>query len=420
MISLQEQCLKINQRQAYSTLTVTNNKSSYSFGKCKVCNDRATGIHYGIASCEGCKGFFKRSTMRKEKYRCYFGNSCPLTPDSRNRCKACRYRKCCEVGMSIQGAKMGRIPKADKLKALQYPKQQTQNESSLIKCKSIEDKISIDHPLISLIKFHTPFKNSKIVATLNYSSSFDDTYHIVSSLLSDKIYQIHIEHNDPVEKLLDRASLLINAQVSEFIGCNATVKEVWDGLLQSIPAQVKSLICLCKEIPGLNELCQKDLTNLVNNRLFDYFLIKHAPLFINGESYLMLPNKIQYTKSWMLRIIGREMVDTIFQFAHEFNSLKMTAKEIALMYPFVLTMSDENYQDPCTISNLNEYYYRTLMYEFDLNKRSAIFFTNWKNLVTKLPEISEIQMKNIGGLRPESKAFFFYFCPRDSWLNLDL
>ena len=30
-------------------------KSTFPFGKCKVCNDKATGVHYGVASCEGCK-----------------------------------------------------------------------------------------------------------------------------------------------------------------------------------------------------------------------------------------------------------------------------------------------------------------------------------------------------------------------------
>jgi hypothetical protein len=30
-------------------------KVKYPFGHCRVCNDKATGVHYGIATCEGCK-----------------------------------------------------------------------------------------------------------------------------------------------------------------------------------------------------------------------------------------------------------------------------------------------------------------------------------------------------------------------------
>lgn len=34
-------------------------KSTFPFGKCKVCNDKATGVHYGISTCEGCKVSFE-------------------------------------------------------------------------------------------------------------------------------------------------------------------------------------------------------------------------------------------------------------------------------------------------------------------------------------------------------------------------
>lgn len=96
----------------------------FPFGKCHVCQDQATGVHYGVATCEGCKGFFKRSTIRGEKYKCFFGGQCEITPQNRNRCKSCRFRLCLESGMSLEAVKMGRIPKLEKERALELASQE--------------------------------------------------------------------------------------------------------------------------------------------------------------------------------------------------------------------------------------------------------------------------------------------------------
>ncbi|XP_072050493.1 orphan steroid hormone receptor 2-like isoform X3 [Amphiura filiformis] len=66
---------------------------------CVVCGDRASGRHYGAVSCEGCKGFFKRSIRKSLGYTCRGNKECPINKHHRNRCQYCRLQKCLAMGM---------------------------------------------------------------------------------------------------------------------------------------------------------------------------------------------------------------------------------------------------------------------------------------------------------------------------------
>ncbi|KAG5896701.1 hypothetical protein JTB14_002545 [Gonioctena quinquepunctata] len=66
---------------------------------CVVCGDRASGRHYGAISCEGCKGFFKRSIRKQLGYQCRGSQNCEVTKHHRNRCQYCRLQKCLACGM---------------------------------------------------------------------------------------------------------------------------------------------------------------------------------------------------------------------------------------------------------------------------------------------------------------------------------
>ncbi|XP_076604350.1 estrogen receptor 2b isoform X2 [Chaetodon auriga] len=90
-----------------------NSSCSSAVGKadmhfCAVCHDYASGYHYGVWSCEGCKAFFKRSIQGHNDYICPATNQCTIDKNRRKSCQACRLRKCYEVGMMKCGVRRER------------------------------------------------------------------------------------------------------------------------------------------------------------------------------------------------------------------------------------------------------------------------------------------------------------------------
>lgn len=80
---------------------------------CSVCGDKASGFHYNVLSCEGCKGFFRRSVIKGARYVCHSGGHCPMDTYMRRKCQECRLRKCRQAGMREEckcpGQELGRV-----------------------------------------------------------------------------------------------------------------------------------------------------------------------------------------------------------------------------------------------------------------------------------------------------------------------
>ncbi|RCN35116.1 hypothetical protein ANCCAN_19046 [Ancylostoma caninum] len=66
---------------------------------CVVCGDAASGIHYAVAACNGCKTFFRRVVLENRTYSCKNNGDCIIDKNMRCSCRHCRFKKCIRVGM---------------------------------------------------------------------------------------------------------------------------------------------------------------------------------------------------------------------------------------------------------------------------------------------------------------------------------
>ncbi|XP_061167125.1 nuclear receptor subfamily 1 group D member 2-like [Saccostrea echinata] len=82
---------------------------------CRICGKKASGIHFGIYSCEACKAFFRRCLQRKTPFKCDKGDNCLIDEQQKGlNCSACRLKKCLDNGMSKEGVRIGRYSTAER------------------------------------------------------------------------------------------------------------------------------------------------------------------------------------------------------------------------------------------------------------------------------------------------------------------
>jgi len=114
--------------------------------RCLVCNDRSSGIHFGVSTCEACKAFFRRTNLSTYTipHPCS-PNRCEINIKNRNNCPSCRFDKCKRLGMDRDNVIYGKPPKQQN--SLSY-QQLTNILNELIKIfqniHSIDNKQQID------------------------------------------------------------------------------------------------------------------------------------------------------------------------------------------------------------------------------------------------------------------------------------
>ncbi|XP_050437464.1 nuclear hormone receptor E75 isoform X2 [Adelges cooleyi] len=283
---------------------------------CRVCGDRASGFHYGVHSCEGCKGFFRRSIQQKIQYRpCTKNQQCNILRINRNRCQYCRLRKCISVGMSRDAVRFGRVPKREKARILAAMQQ-----SSNSKCqeKAAVAELEDDQRLVaSVVRAHLEtcdFTSDKVAPTLARARE-QPNYTLCHPTLACPL--------NPSPQPVTGQQELLNDFSKRFS-----------------PA-IRGVVEFAKRIPGFGLLAQDDQVTLLKAGVFEVLLVRLACMFDSEcNSMVTLNGQVLRRESVCAYSNARFLTDSMFEFAERLNAMQLNDSEIGLFNAVIVIAAD--------------------------------------------------------------------------------
>ncbi|CAF0926195.1 unnamed protein product [Brachionus calyciflorus] len=347
---------------------------TYDFGNCKICDDKSTGIHYGISTCEPCKGFFKRSLLRHPEYKCNKSQSCSILPRKTKKCKFCRWHKCLKEGMSVDKIRMGRIPNSIK-------KHKVNN--SIQNLSEINENIKIleFYKLIPFTFYREKFLNSS-----------KENQTLVLSLLKDKTYQLFQECIEGFDSYETRAlNILQSGYVPiDYERSQENIDFIRQTFLSFLKNHAMAVYKFINNLPGFDRLDKHDMNVMMNDNFFSLLAYRSYKLFLEDDCFLMLDEKVQFDKNVASIILGDEIQIKGFSHCFKMTSFRLTEIEIALSAAFIFTTFSQNLLNMDLVRELKEYYGRALYYVLTLNKRNKDFLENYIRELCKFPQMNKL------------------------------
>nr|XP_046196655.1 peroxisome proliferator-activated receptor delta-like isoform X2 [Oncorhynchus gorbuscha] len=289
--------------------------------ECRICGDKASGFHYGVHACEGCKGFFRRTIRMKLDYeRCE--RSCKIQKKSRNKCQYCRFQKCLLLGMSHDAIRYGRMPEAEKRKLvaglLAGEKAPTTNPNGS-DLKSLAKRVNNAY----LKNLNMTKKKARSILTGKTSSSPPFVIHDMDSLCQ-------AENGLVWKQLINGTTPNKEIGVHVFYRCQCTTVET-----------VRELTEFAKSIPGFVDLFLNDQVTLLKYGVHEA-IFAMLPSLMNKDGLLVANGKGFVTREFLrsLRRPFSEIMEPKFEFAVKFNALELDDSDLALFVAAIILCGD--------------------------------------------------------------------------------
>ncbi|XP_064623365.1 estrogen-related receptor gamma-like isoform X2 [Lineus longissimus] len=264
---------------------------------CLVCGDVASGYHYGVASCEACKAFFKRTVQGNIDYSCPANSSCEINKQRRKACQSCRFQKCLRVGMLKEGVRLDRVRGGR---------------------QKYHHRIDVTHPT------YYP------LPTLPQKRPRTEENKLLQSLLSNENQVIAVKADPDDDLPVDKLKFFI------------TLSRLAD-------RELVNMISWAKQFPGFTTLSLSDQMNLLQNAWMEIFSLNVFYRSVPFKGLLCYASDFKLTKDEALEYKSPEELDELSRnICKKLTTMSYTKEEHVLLKGLVLFNADaknlDNYE----------------------------------------------------------------------------
>ncbi|XP_061639915.1 retinoic acid receptor gamma-like isoform X2 [Phyllopteryx taeniolatus] len=267
---------------------------------CFVCQDKSSGYHYGVSSCEGCKGFFRRSIQKNMVYTCHRDKNCQINKVTRNRCQYCRLQKCFEVGMSKEAVRNDRNKKKKDVK-------------------------------------------EEAVLPENYE---------LSGELEELVNKVSKAHQETFPSLCQLGKYTTNSSSDHRVQLDLGL---WDKFSELSTKCIIKIVEFAKRLPGFTTLTIADQITLLKSACLDILMLRICTRYTPEQDTMTFSDGLTLNRTQMHNAGFGPLTDLVFAFAGQLLPLEMDDTETGLLSAICLICGDRmDLEEPEKVDKLQE------------------------------------------------------------------
>ncbi|NWU87624.1 VDR protein, partial [Onychorhynchus coronatus] len=335
---------------------------------CGVCGDRATGFHFNAMTCEGCKGFFRRSMKRKAMFTCPFNGDCKITKDNRRHCQACRLKRCVDIGMMKEFILTDEEVQRKREMILKRKEEEALKESLKPKLSEEQQRVidilleahrkTYDPTYADFSKFRPPVRShpnnrgaTKASSVLTQDLSEEDS----TDLFGSDAFSTFPESVEP--RMFSSLDLSEENDESSSMNIEFSQLSMLPHLADLVSYSIQKVIGFAKMIPGFRDLSAEDQIVLLKSSAIEVIMLRSNQSFtLEDMSWTCGSNDFKYRVSDVTQAgHSMDLLEPLVKFQVGLKKLNLHEEEhVLLMAICILSPDRPGVQDTSLVESLQD------------------------------------------------------------------